>query len=116
MRNASSPAAAPRCTGATAWRCCARAPHTSRPPASASRPLTLNPSKTLTERGFLRKNLRYQVLSPAAAQVGSNLPYAATHQYGRDNIPPRPYLGPSRADRSEILEIIADWAAELGFK
>lgn len=75
-----------------------------------------NPSKILTERGFLRKNLRYQVLSSSAVQVGSNLTYAATHQYGRDNIPPRPYLGLSRADRSEILEIIADWAAELGFK
>ena len=75
-----------------------------------------NAARVLTERGFLRKNLRYQVLSSSAVQVGSNLPHAATHQFGRGNIPPRPYLGLSRADRSEILEIIADWAAELGFK
>jgi len=75
-----------------------------------------NPSKILTERGFLRKNLRYQVLSKTTVQVGSNLEYAATHQYGRAGIPARPFLGLSPKDHQEIRAIIAAWAAQQGFK
>ena len=75
-----------------------------------------NPTKVLTERGFLRKDLRYQVLNKTTVQVGSNLEYAATHQFGRDKIPARPFLGLSLQDNQEIRATIADWAAELGFK
>lgn len=75
-----------------------------------------NPTKVLTERGFLRKNLRYQVLNKTTVQVGSNLEYAATHQFGRDKIPARPFLGLSPQDHQEIRAIIAEWAAEQGFK
>lgn len=75
-----------------------------------------NPSKVLTEREFLRKNIHYQVLDKSTVQVRSNLVYAATHQYGRAGIPARPFLGLSATDRREIAEIIADWAAEFGFR
>ena len=75
-----------------------------------------NQRKILTLDGFLRKNLRYQVLGETTVQVGSNEPYAATHQYGRDAIPARPFLGLSAQDRQEIQAIIADWAAKQGFK
>lgn len=75
-----------------------------------------NPSKVLTEREFLRKNIHYQVLDKSTVQVDSNLVYAATHQYGRAGIPARPFLGLSATDRREIAEIIADWAAEFGFR
>ena len=75
-----------------------------------------NAARVLTERGFLRKNLRYQVLSKTTVQVGSNLEYAATHQYGRAGIPARPFLGLSPKDHQEIRAIIAAWAAQQGFK
>ena len=77
-----------------------------------------NRDKVLTARGFLRRGIRYQVLDKSTVQVGTDSVYAATHQYGRDeaNIPARPFLGLSSADRREITAIIRDWAAELGFK
>ncbi len=77
-----------------------------------------NKGKVLTARGFLRRGIRYQVLDKSTVQVGTDSVYAATHQYGRDeaNIPARPFLGLSSADRREITAIIRDWASELGFK
>lgn len=75
-----------------------------------------NPSKVLTESGLLRSKLQYQLVGKSAVEVGSNLIYAATHQYGRGGIPARPFLGLSAADRQEIGAIITDWAAELGYK
>ncbi|MFV0678997.1 phage virion morphogenesis protein [Ottowia sp.] len=65
--------------------------------------------KILTLRGFLRgSGLRYQPEKRSVA-VGTNLIYGATHQFGRDNIPARPFLGLSDADRAELLEITLDW-------
>lgn len=75
-----------------------------------------NPDKVLTERGFLRKGIAWQVLNKTTVEVGSNLRYAATHQFGRDNIPARPFLGLSDQDERKIDAIIRSWAAELGFK
>ena len=74
-----------------------------------------NKNKILTLDGFLHKNLRYQVLDKTRVQVGSNAPYAATHQFGRGTIPARPFLGLGTHDRTELQAIIADWAAEKGF-
>ena len=47
--------------------------------------------------------------------VGSNLIYAATHQYGRedDGIVARPYLGISPDDESEILDTINGFINEV---
>lgn len=75
-----------------------------------------NPDKVLTERGFLRKGMAWQLLNKTTVEVGSNLVYAATHQFGRGNIPPRPFLGLSDQDKRKIDAIIRSWAAELGFK
>lgn len=75
-----------------------------------------NKDKVLTLHGFLRKNLRYQILDKTTVQIGSHLEYAATHQYGRAAISARPFLGLSSQDHQEIRAIIQDWAAELGFK
>lgn len=75
-----------------------------------------NKDKVLTERSFLRKGIAYQVLDKTTVEVGSNLKYAATHQFGRGNIPPRPFLGLSDQDKRKIDAIIRSWAAELGFK
>ena len=68
--------------------------------------------------------------------VGSNLPYAATHQFGDSrpltikkvskngkpftqniknrNIPPRPYLGVTEQDRTEILRMMRDYFRRHG--
>ena len=59
---------------------------------------------------------RWQLLNKSTVEVGSNLKYAATHQFGRGNIPPRPFLGLSDQDKRKIDAIIRSWAAELGFK
>jgi len=85
-----------------------------------------NPQKVLTERDFLRKNIRYQVLGSTTVQVRSNSVYAAMHQFGGTTsansmmpnkpIPARTFLGLSHADRQEIQDIIADWARTKGFK
>lgn len=44
-----------------------------------------------------------------SVEVGSNLIYAATHQFGRDAIPPRPFLGLSVDDGREVEAIVEDW-------
>lgn len=75
-----------------------------------------NKNRILTERGFLRSNIRYQILSPKTVEIGTNLAYAATHQYGRDAIPARPFLGLSASDQQTIEKAIRAWAADLGFK
>ena len=75
-----------------------------------------NRNKILTERGYLRKHIYYQVTSPNRVEVFSDRVYAATHQFGRGNIPARPFLGLSSKDRDEIGAIVRDWADEMGFK
>lgn len=41
--------------------------------------------------------------------VGSNLVYAATHQFGRGNIPARPYLGMNRENERDLEVLAAEW-------
>jgi len=42
--------------------------------------------------------------------LGSNLEYAATHQFGReaDGIPARPFLGVALFEKVEILDILRE--------
>jgi phage virion morphogenesis protein len=68
----------------------------------------------LKKSGVLRDTIAYRP-SPDSVVIGSNRPYAAIHQLGgqagRDrkvNIPARPYLGLSAADRREIKQILGD--------
>ena len=96
-----------------------------------------NPDKVLIERGFLRKGMAWQLLNKTTVEVGSNLAYAAAHQFGMKqgyagrgkyktrrgsfpipwgDIPARPFLGLSDQDERKIDAIIRSWAAELGFK
>lgn len=52
----------------------------------------------------------------ADAQVagwGTNMKYAATHQFGRDAIPARPYLGVSDENLTELLDIAERWLDRL---
>jgi phage virion morphogenesis protein len=47
-------------------------------------------------------------------RLGTNKVYAATHQFGRDAIPARPFLGFSKADQRQIAEVFADFVRRAG--
>ena len=69
--------------------------------------------KTLTKTADLKDSIRAQVDESGAA-VGTNLVYAATHQFGDErtirakqrNIPARPFLGISKDDEEGIKTIL----------
>lgn len=48
--------------------------------------------------------------------VGSNMPYAAAHQFGykKGGIPKRTFLGFTEEDEEIFVEIFADWVDEAG--
>lgn len=92
-----------------------------------------NKGKILTLRGYLRRYIHYQIPDSNTVEVGSNLKYAAIHQFGgvirpkekkalrfggrlvrQVTMPARPYLGISAKDDKEIREIIRDWIVERG--
>jgi phage virion morphogenesis protein len=66
--------------------------------------------------GLLRENIAYQLTDGGrAVEVGSGKKYAAMQQFGGTkaqwpwlwgDIPARPFLGLSREDRAEVLEIL----------
>ena len=62
--------------------------------------------------GYLSGSLRYQA-GASSLELGTNSIYAATHQFGDDErgIPARPFLGISKADETEIIEILHDYLA-----
>ncbi len=71
--------------------------------------------KTLTDTGRLRGSIAHTVTDGGrAVEVGSNVVYAAIHQFGgragrdrRVTLPARPYLGIDERDRDSILHIVA---------
>jgi len=71
--------------------------------------------RTLTDTGRLRGSIAHTVSDGGrAVEVGSNVVYAAIHQFGgragkgrRVRLPARPYLGIDDRDRTEILRIVA---------
>ncbi|MBL4832166.1 MAG: phage virion morphogenesis protein [Aliivibrio sp.] len=65
--------------------------------------------RVLTETGTLADTLNYQ-LGANQLQLGSNMEYAATHQFGReaDGIVARPFLGIAPFEQKEILAILQD--------
>lgn len=86
-----------------------------------------NKNRVLTLNGYLRGQMAVQV-GERSVQVGSNLVYAAVHQFGATirptnvkmlhfgghvaksvTIPARPYLGLSDTDQNEIVERTLDW-------
>ena len=48
------------------------------------------------------------------AAAGTNLVYAATHQFGRDAIPAWPFLGLWPEERGEIEEDAREWLLRGG--
>ncbi|WDE07285.1 phage virion morphogenesis protein [Thalassomonas viridans] len=63
--------------------------------------------RILTESGTLADTLNYQ-LSDNQLMFGSDKEYAATHQFGRDEIPARPFLGLAPFEQDEIIDILSD--------
>ena len=62
--------------------------------------------RILQDTGELRRSVRYKS-SETSAVIGSKLKYAATHQFGRGNIPARPFLGFTREDKQHVLSMLA---------
>lgn len=69
-----------------------------------------NADRILVLDGILRDTLAYNA-GPRELEFGTNLIYGATHQFGRDEIPARAYLGISDDDETEILRILHDFVA-----
>ena len=71
--------------------------------------------KTLTDTGRLRGSIAHAVIDGGrAVEVGSNVLYAAIHQFGgragrgrRVTLPARPYLGIDERDQANILRIVS---------
>jgi len=82
--------------------------------------------KILIDSGRLRGSIHY-LAGQSSVQIGSNLVYAATHQYGRrftkargsrsgsstwSNIPARPFLVMQEEDRSAVRDILHRYLVE----
>lgn len=67
--------------------------------------------KMLFASGHLVASLTHNVIGDGQVEVGSNLIYAATHQFGdpKRKIPARPYLGISDKDGAQLEQICADF-------
>ncbi len=77
-----------------------------------------NRDKILTERGYLRQSINWQLLPGGkAVAIGTPMIYGATHQFGAKkhtlgprtpwgDIPARPFLGLSEADKTHILALV----------
>lgn len=68
-------------------------------------PLKYRKGKPLQDTGRLRLNIKPNNTKDTAS-VGSDLVYAATHNYGRDNIPQRKFLWLSKEIQKQITDIL----------
>lgn len=62
----------------------------------------------LRDRGGLLDSIVTQT-DLLGATVGSNLTYAATHQFGSGDVPARPYLGISDENAVDLEQLAAVW-------
>lgn len=83
------------------------APWSKRYAASLVRPNRVNPRSLLVGHPNLLPSIQ-NYTTGLEARVGSNMVYAAIHQFGGRGIPARPYLGLSRANRRDITEMVID--------
>lgn len=64
--------------------------------------------KILQDTGELRRSIKYEA-DNEKVKVGSNLIYARTHQFGRDKIPARPFLGVTKQERQHIVKMLTQY-------
>lgn len=72
-------------------------------------PLKYRVGKPLQDTGRLKNSIR-PTNTKDTAIVGTNLIYAATHNYGRDNIPQRKFLWLSKQIIDQITKIIGKFS------
>jgi phage virion morphogenesis protein len=74
-----------------------------------------NKRKILELEGDLRDALTHLVTGKTSVEVGMNVLYAATHQYGDESrgIPQRQFLGLSTADEEAINKLIDTWFEQV---
>ena len=60
--------------------------------------------KILQDTGELRRSIKYEA-GDNSVKVGSKLKYARTHQFGRDKIPRRPFLGVTDEEKRHIVQM-----------
>ncbi len=67
----------------------------------------------LQNEGDLVDSLTHLVTGDGV-EIGTNLVYGATHQFGRDDqhIPARPFLGLSEANAADVLAVMDDWVTQ----
>jgi phage virion morphogenesis protein len=68
-------------------------------------------AKLLEREGTLLDSIAFEVGNDAVT-VGSNMVYAATHQFGRGNIPARPFLGVSAQNIEDIGDLVMAFIAK----
>lgn len=76
-----------------------------------------NSQSLLMGSGHLDESIQHLVRGDEV-EIGSNLVYAAIHQFGgadagKPEIPARPYLGISDDDAAEILDVVDGWTNDL---
>ena len=64
--------------------------------------------KILMDSGRLANSITFDA-DNKQVEIGTNLVYAATHQFGRGKIPARPFLGFQETDVERFQEMIAEW-------
>ena len=64
--------------------------------------------KILQDTGELRRSVTYEA-GQSYVRIGSNLKYARTHQFGRGNIPARPFLGITSNERNHIKGMFREY-------
>lgn len=77
-------------------------------PATVMRRILKHRSMTyriLQDTGELRRSIAYEA-TKNGVRIGSKLKYARTHQFGRDNIPARPFLGVTPEELEHIKKML----------
>ena len=64
--------------------------------------------RILQDTGELRRSIAYEA-SNDSVRIGSKLKYARTHQFGRDNIPARPFLGVTVSEKKHITSMFSQY-------
>ena len=64
--------------------------------------------KILQDTGELRRSIAYEA-GDNFVKVGSKLKYARTHQFGRKNIPARPFLGVNDMEKQQIISMFRQY-------
>lgn len=72
------------------------------------KPLKYRKGKALQDTGRLRNSIK-PTNTKDEAIVGTNVIYAATHNYGRDNIPQRKFLWLSKEIQENITNILGKY-------